>query len=193
MGARLALTSLLAASCLAVVGTRAQAMEEHAPVGAVETKGVKTPGELNSKQIELVRKVSVKGAFVQTSAGGTRLRGKYYVMHPGRFRFDFAFPSRLVIISDGRYVAIQDHDLKAEDRWELNQTPFGVLQGPDVDLLRDAHFFEEQDMGDTMVITFEDKRQLVPGPLKMFLGRNRDLSRKNGSPRTCKVWIRSSS
>jgi outer membrane lipoprotein-sorting protein len=144
-----------------------------------EAKGDRMGGELNSKQIELIQRVSayfnqissLKGEFVQTSAGGNRLRGKFYVQRPGRFRFDFARPSRLVIVSDGRYVAIQDHDLKTEDRWALDQTPFGVLLRQDVNLLRDARFFDVQDTDDTIVIAFEDKSQQAPGALKMFLAK----------------------
>lgn len=167
MGVRFALAALLALSCLANAAARAQ----------------DATGELNSKQIELVQKVStyfnqmtgLKGAFTQTSAAGTRLRGKFYVKRPGRFRFDFARPSRLVIVSDGRYVAIQDHDLKTDDRWALDQTPFGVLLRQDVNLVRDARFFEVQDTGETIVIAFEDKSQLAPGPLKMFLAKEPKL------------------
>jgi outer membrane lipoprotein-sorting protein len=177
MEARFVLTALLALTCLATAGAQAQDTKQQAPAGPVETRGGRTAVELSSQQIALVEKVStyfnqmtaLKGAFVQTSAGGARLRGKFYVQRPGRFRFDFARPSRLVIVSDGRQVAIQDHDLKTDDRWELDQTPFGVLLRQDVNLLRDARFFEVQGSDDTIVIAFEDKSQLVPGSLKMIL------------------------
>jgi outer membrane lipoprotein-sorting protein len=179
MNARFALAALLAWTCLA----HAQDTKKHAPAAPVETKGDGTTGELSSQQIALLRKVStyfndmnaLKGAFVQTSAGGARLRGKFSVHRPGRFRFDFARPSRLVIVSDGRQVAIQDHDLKTDDRWDLDQTPFGVLLQKDVNLLRDARFFEVQESDDTIVISFQDKSQLVPGPLKMFLAKQPTL------------------
>ncbi|MGE0850907.1 MAG: outer membrane lipoprotein carrier protein LolA [Hyphomicrobiaceae bacterium] len=138
---------------------------------------------MNGQQIELVNKVSayfnqmnsLRGEFVQTSAGSKRLRGKFYVKRPGRFRLDYARPSRLVIVSDGRYVAIQDHDLKTDDRWELDQTPFGVVLRQDVNLLRDARFFEVQETDDTIVVAFEDKNQQAPGPLKMFLAKKPTL------------------
>jgi outer membrane lipoprotein-sorting protein len=177
MDVRFALTALLVLTCLANAMAQAQDAKNHAPASPVEVKGEGTTGELSSKQIALVQKVSayfneitgVKGAFIQTSAGGARLRGRFYVQRPGRFRFDFARPSRLVIISDGQQVAIQDHDLKTDDRWNLDQTPFGTLLQQDVNLLRDARFFEVQEADDTIVISFEDKSQLVPGPLKIFL------------------------
>ncbi len=178
MGARLALTALLALTCLAS-GAHAQDAKKQAPAGAVETTGDGGAGELSSSQIALVQKVSayfnqltaLQGAFTQTSAAGARLRGKFYVQRPGRFRFDFARPSRLVIVSDGRQVAIQDHDLKTDDRWDLDQTPFGALLQQDVNLLRDARFFEVQESEDTIVIAFEDKGQSVPGPLKIVLAK----------------------
>ncbi|MFM9849811.1 MAG: LolA family protein [Hyphomicrobiaceae bacterium] len=179
MAARFALTALVALTCLPNAGAHAQETKKQAPAGPVETKGDKTAGELSSQQIALVEKVSayfnrmtaLKGAFMQTSAGGARLRGKFYVQRPGRFRFDFAKPSRLVIVSDGRQVAIQDHDLKTDDRWDLDQTPFGALLQQDVNLLRDARFFEVQESDDAIVIAFEDKSQSMPGPLKIFLAR----------------------
>src|SRR5438034_661631 len=48
--------------------------------------------ELSKKQMEVIQKVnlyfnqlgSIKGTFVQTSADGKRLRGKFYVKRPGR-------------------------------------------------------------------------------------------------------------
>ncbi len=177
MTARLIRAALLALTCLAHAGAHAQDMKKHAPAGPMETKGDSTAGELSSQQMALIQKVSayfndmtaLKGTFIQTSAGGTRLRGKFSVQRPGRFRFDFARPSRLVIVSDGQQVAIQDHDLKTDDRWNLDQTPFGVLLQKDVNLLRDARFFEVQESVDTIVMSFEDKSQLVPGPLRMFL------------------------
>ena len=102
--------------------------------------------EFDKKQMELIQKVTayfnqmseIKGAFMQTSADNKRLRGKFYVKRPGRFRFDYSLPSRLVIMSDGQYMIIQDLDLKTDDRVRLDQTPFRVVLRKDVDLMRDC-------------------------------------------------------
>lgn len=174
MAARMAAAALLALTCVASAGAQAQDTKTPALAGTAEATGA-----LSSRQIALVEKVSayfnqmtaLKGAFLQTSAGGARQRGRFYVQRPGRFRFDFAKPSRLVIVSDGKQVAIQDHDLKTDDRWNLDQTPFGALLQQDVNLLRDARFFEVQESDDTIVIAFEDKGQAVSGPLKIVLAK----------------------
>ena len=188
IGGRTVLTALIA--CLATCGASAQNTRKVAPANPVavdvlgrETQASRMAGDMDSQQIELINKVSayfnqmnsLRGEFVQTSAGGKRLRGKFYVKRPGRFRLDYARPSRLVIVSDGRHVAIQDHDLKTDDRWELEQTPFGVVLRQDVNLLRDASFFEVQETDDTIVVAFEDKNQQAPGPLKMFLAKKPTL------------------
>ena len=190
MGRRTALTAFLALTCLATCGASAQSAKKAVPANPIavglsgqETQTSRTADEMSSQEIELIDKVSayfnqmssLKGEFVQTSAGGSRLRGKFYVKRPGRFRLDYARPSRLVIVADGRYLAIQDHDLKTDDRWELDQTPFGALLRQDVNLLRDARFFDVQEAEDTIIIAFEDKNQQAAGPLKMFLAKKPTL------------------
>lgn len=186
-------TVLLLLGGLAVGGVSAQEPKRPAsanPVGAgtpsapSAAKGEGSTGaELSKKQMEVVQRVnlyfnqltSLKGTFVQTSADGKRLRGKFYVNRPGRFRFDYARPSMLVIVSDGKYVAIQDHDLGTDDRWGLEHTPFQMLLRKDVDLLRDARFFEVQDADDAIAITLEDKGADSSGRIKLVLSKKPTL------------------
>jgi hypothetical protein len=74
---------------------------------------------LDNRQRKLVQQVSdyfsalqnLKGAFVQIGADNKRMKGKFFVKRPGRFRFDYALPSKQIIISDGENLAIQDLDL----------------------------------------------------------------------------------
>jgi outer membrane lipoprotein-sorting protein len=142
--------------------------------------------ELDNHQLALIKKVSLyfnqmgdlKGAFVQTSADNKHAHGKFYVKRPGRFRFDYGAPSKLVIISDGEYVDIQDHDLKTDDKVALDQTPFRVLMRKDVDLLRDARFLEVQDVGDVIVLVLEDKSPDNPGRIKLHLAKKPELELK---------------
>src|SRR5690606_18261613 len=105
---------------------------------------------------------TLQGNFVQTGADNKRMRGKFYLSRPGRFRFDYARPSRQVVISDGRYLAIQDHDLNNVDRVALNDTPFRLLLRSDVDLVRDARIMEVQESDDLLVIGLIDKNPHTP-------------------------------
>jgi outer membrane lipoprotein-sorting protein len=141
---------------------------------------------LDARQTELVNKVSsyfsglstLKGSFVQIGADNKRMRGKFYVMRPGRFRFDYARPSRQIVISDGRYLAVQDLDLNNEDRVALDQTPFRLLLRSDVNLVRDARIMEVQESPDMIVVGLEDKDPNSPGQIRLYLTTQPDLELK---------------
>lgn len=141
---------------------------------------------LNDAQTELVKKVNgyfnslndLKGAFVQTTADNKRMRGKFMVKRPGRFRFDYARPSRQIIISDGQYLAIQDLDLNNEDRVSLDQTPFRLLLRKDVDLIRDGKITDLQESEDLIVLGLRDKSPDAPGKIKLFLSTKPELELK---------------
>src|SRR5262245_44331135 len=135
---------------LVAVSVSAQEAKRMLPTGSI----VSVSGQkLDKKQEEIVLRVNayfnqltnLKGSFVQTGADNKRQRGKFHIRRPGRFRFEFNPPSRVVIISDGNYVAIQDRDLNTDDRWDLSYTPFRAILQKDVDLLRDVHIVEAQE------------------------------------------------
>jgi outer membrane lipoprotein-sorting protein len=121
---------------------------------------------------------SLKGEFVQVGADKKRMKGKFFVKRPGRFRFDYALPSRQIIVSDGEYLAIQDLDLNNEDRVALDQTPFRLLLRKDVDLLRDAKITEVQQADDLIVLGIEDKSPDSPGRIKLFLATKPSMELK---------------
>ena len=158
---------LISASAGPAVGQEAKAVGPTGSIAGVRTKD----------QIELVRKVnayfnqltSLEGTFVQVGADNKRQRGKFYISRPGRFRFEFNPPSKVVIISDGKYIAIQDRDLSTDDRWDLGYTPFRALLQDSVDLLRDAHVIEVEESQDTISIVFEDKSGDSSSRIRLFL------------------------
>ncbi|MEM9358997.1 MAG: outer membrane lipoprotein carrier protein LolA, partial [Pseudomonadota bacterium] len=57
---------------------------------------------------------NLKGRFEQLDPDKKKTKGKFFVHKPGKFRFDYARPSRKVVVSDGRFLAIQDLDLRSE-------------------------------------------------------------------------------
>jgi outer membrane lipoprotein-sorting protein len=141
---------------------------------------------LDAHQKDIIDKVSgyfsaihtLQGSFLQTGADHKRMKGKFYVQRPGRFRFDYARPSRQIVISDGRYLAVQDLDLNNEDRVELDQTPFRLLLGSDVNLVRDAQIMEVQQSDDIIMIALQDKNPDAGGQINLFLATKPELQLK---------------
>ena len=149
-----------------------------------------TAAAFDEKQMAIVSKVNgyfnslttLKGSFQQTDPDKKTSRGKFLLKKPGQFRFEYARPSRKVIISDGRFLAIQDHDLKTSDTYELDNTPFRVLLKNDVDLMRDAKVLEVVDLPDSVVVTLQDKSPDTPGAIRLIMANA-------GADLELKEWI----
>ncbi|MBX9925500.1 MAG: outer membrane lipoprotein carrier protein LolA [Hyphomicrobiaceae bacterium] len=143
---------------------------------SAEVAGGSSGITLDEKQTAIVKKVTayfstlenLKGSFVQTGADKKRMKGKFYVKRPGRFRFDYSLPSKQIIISDGQNLAVQDHDINTEDRVSLDQTAFRLLLRQDVDLVRDAKITEIQSDNDLVIVALQDKNPDTPGAIRLF-------------------------
>jgi outer membrane lipoprotein-sorting protein len=114
----------------------------------------------------------LKGRFIQHAKGKRSMRGKFLMQRPGKFRFDYNKPSRQVIISDGKFLAIQDHDLNNEDRVELDQTPFRLLLKKEVNLLRDALITRVEQTDEKIVVGLRDKDPNAPGHIALTFSRS---------------------
>jgi outer membrane lipoprotein-sorting protein len=68
-----------------------------------------------------------KGRFTQTDPRGTISEGELYLKRPGKVRFEYDPPSRLLVVSDGKRLAVADPRLKTYNTYPLNQTPLSVF------------------------------------------------------------------
>jgi outer membrane lipoprotein carrier protein len=138
---------------------------------------------LEPQQIQTVTKVSryfnelanLRGTFVQTTSDNKRMRGTFFVKRPGRLRFEYNRPSRQLIVSDGKMLAIQDLEVHSDDRIGLDQTPFRLLLRQDVDLLRDASIVDVQEMEDLIIVALQDKSPDAPGQIRLFMTKTPEL------------------
>ena len=167
---------------LALMPVAAIGEERASPAPPTPAPGI----TLDAHQKDIVDKVSsyfsgihtLQGSFLQTSSDNRRMKGKFYLSPPGRFRFDYARPSRQIVISDGQYLAVEDLDLNTEDRVELDQTPFRLLLSTDVNLVRDAQIMEVQQSDDLIMIALQDKDPNAGGQIKLYLATKPELQLK---------------
>jgi outer membrane lipoprotein-sorting protein len=165
LAALLAVGAGLGTAATAQTATAQTAKAPAAPEWSQTVTKEQAPGEFDSKQLELIQKLTtyfnemtdMKGEFNQVSPDGKRLRGSIYVKRPASFRFEYKRPSRQLIISDGKSMIIQDLDLKTDDRWGLERTPFRIILRKDVDLRRDARILEVSESEDRVQLTLQDK------------------------------------
>ncbi len=110
----------------------------------------------------------LEGQFIQTNPDNVVLKGKFYVLRPGRMRFDYNRPSRMRIVSDGKYLSIEDHDLKTVNRYPLESTPFRMLLMKNVDLARDAKILSISSSDSAASIRLADKTGQSAGQIQLF-------------------------
>ena len=119
--------------------------------------------------------IDLRGKFVQTAADDRKARGKFFVKRPGRFKFIYSLPSKLVILSDGDRLLIEDHDLKTVDRFPLESTPFRLLLKKDVNILRDAHVTMINETDENIAVTIRDRKSDSSGKIQLYFKKQPEL------------------
>lgn len=109
----------------------------------------------------------LKGRFLQINPDDGQQKGKFYLKRPGRIRFDYSPPSLQVVISDGRYLSIEDRDINTVDRFPLEKTPFRIILAENVHLLRDAHIKALIETDDQTSIILLDRKDNAIGQIEL--------------------------
>jgi len=106
----------------------------------------------------LTRVKTMKGRFLQVTSEGGSAEGEFYVLKPGRMRFDYDPPIPIVFLADGTWVKIEDADLETVNSYPLSETPLKYLVADQIDLARDAKITKiERLMGQIRVTAVEDE------------------------------------
>lgn len=118
----------------------------------------------------------LQGRFVQTAPGGARSTGAFYIERPGRLRFEYDPPSRLLIVSDGSVVAMRDPELRTTERTPLRSTPLNIILGANIDLERNARVLRVSRSGPWLMVTARDRGGQTDGQITLqFHGANAEL------------------
>lgn len=152
---------------------------------AVEAAQAATPliGEEQDKAVTRINAyfnniTNLQGSFEQVDSTNKRSTGRFYVQRPGKIRFDYAPPSGLRIIADGRFLAIEDSDLKTVEKYPIASTPFKLLLTEAVDLARDARIMGVESQEGTLAISLQDKSGDAAGSIRLLFETGSDLQLK---------------
>ncbi len=108
------------------------------------------------------------GNFVQVGPDGRRTEGRFYLLKPGRVRFEYNPPSPIELIADGSSVVIRDRKLATQDVWPLSQTPLRFLVADRIDLLKDTNVIGTSS-DDTFATVVIEERQALGGTHRLML------------------------
>lgn len=118
----------------------------------------------------------LQGRFLQTSPGGARASGMFYLQRPGRLRFQYDPPANLLIVADGSVVAMRDTELRTTERTPIRSTPLNLILGETINLERDARVLRVSRAGPWLLITARDRSGQTDGQITLqFQGANAEL------------------
>lgn len=77
---------------------------------------------------------TLKSDFMQLGPDGQLDQGEFLLEKPGRLRFEYNPPSTTLIVATGGKVYVQNKRLNTVDRYDLSDTPLGLLLDDKVNL-----------------------------------------------------------
>ena len=109
----------------------------------------------------------LSGRFVQIGPDGSRSQGEFFILKPGRVRFEYDPPSVIAVIADGQTIAVRDQRLATQDIISLSQTPLRFLVADRVDLARDTNLVAVG--ADEQFVTVVIEEQQLVGTNRLML------------------------
>lgn len=102
---------------------------------------------------------SVRGRFTQVDPRGQRSAGAFSLKRPGRVRFEYDEPSRLIVTADGTNVLVWDRRLRTFDRYPLGTTPLDLFIGREIRLDRGVTVERVTRAGDGFTLSARGRRR----------------------------------
>ena len=109
---------------------------------------------------------NLQGNFLQVGPDGSLAQGKFYLRRPGRMRFQYDPPEKLLVVADGTWVAVKD-GFSAAQRYPLGSTPLGILLDDHVDLAKEVKVLAVERQPGALRITLADKNDNAPGNITL--------------------------
>lgn len=81
---------------------------------------------------------TLKSDFIQLGPDGQLDQGEFALEKPGRMRFFYNPPNPTLIVATGGHVYVRNARLNTVDRYDLSDTPLGLLLNDNVDLKRNS-------------------------------------------------------
>ena len=109
---------------------------------------------------------NLEGGFLQIGPDGSLAEGKFYLRRPGRLRFEYSPPAKLLVVADGTWVAVQD-GFSPVQRYPLGSTPLGLLLDKKPDLADGARVLGIEHEPGLLRVTLADGSGKAPGKITL--------------------------
>lgn len=115
-----------------------------------------------------------KSDFTQVNADGTLATGTFYIKRPGRMRFEYNPPEKLLVMAGGGQVGIFDgkSNVKSAERYPLRRTPLNLILERNVNLARRNMVVGHDFDGTATVVTAQDPEHPEYGHIQLKFTAN---------------------
>ncbi|MGV8997658.1 MAG: LolA family protein [Parvibaculaceae bacterium] len=108
----------------------------------------------------------MQGNFLQVGPDGSLAEGRFFLRRPGRMRFEYSPPDKILVVADGTWVAVKD-GYSATQRYPLGATPLGILLDDHVDLAKEVKIISVERQPGALRIKLADKSGNAPGDITL--------------------------
>ena len=95
---------------------------------------------------------SLKADFVQIGPDGGVAQGEIDIQKPGQIRFAFQPPSPMLIVATKGDIYVKNSRLNTVDRYDLSDTPLGILLNENVDLKTNRSVLGVFEQNDALIV-----------------------------------------
>lgn len=108
-----------------------------APISAFAQAPAANPGIAQAIADHFSSIKSMKGGFLQIGPRGDQMSGTFFILRPGKMRFNYDPPSRMRVICDGNNVQVINDQTNTKNMYQLSKTPLSLLLANKIDLSAD--------------------------------------------------------
>lgn len=117
---------------------------------------------------------TLRGDFVQISDKGQSVKGVLMLSKPGKIRFDYAPPSPLLIVSDGKWLTIKNKIKERGDQVPLRSTPLRLIVAPTIDLFAETNVLSVEEADGLTSVALADKKDAMGGHIVLVYDNVQD-------------------
>jgi len=108
--------------------------------------------------------------FRQTAESGGVATGKLTLARPGKVRFQYQKDVPMLVVADGKSLAMVDYEVSQVSRYPIKQTPLSVLLDANADLAKYARVVNSTTK--TLTVEAKDKKHPEYGTITIYFARD---------------------
>jgi outer membrane lipoprotein-sorting protein len=95
---------------------------------------------------------TMRGNFLQVGPDGRENTGKFYILKPGKMRFDYDPPAPTLVIANGLSVVVYNTRLKTSNSYPESASPLNLLLSDNVHLVRSSNILSIQHQPGELIV-----------------------------------------